>query len=73
MAYLMQIPTPAQPSKPLQALGSDLTTQAIDAKKLLPCLQSVNLFNGQKSITIEHNGAMYRLQTTKLGKLILTK
>jgi hemin uptake protein HemP len=73
MACFMQIPTPPQTSKPLQALGSDLTTQAMGAKKLSPCLQSDDLFNGQKSITIKHNGAMYRLQTTKLGKLILTK
>lgn len=36
-------------------------------------LQSQNLFKGEKSVVIEHNGARYRLQTTKLGKLILTK
>lgn len=31
------------------------------------------LLQGQKSVAIEHNGAVYRLQATKLGKLILTK
>jgi hemin uptake protein HemP len=72
MACFMQIPTPPQPSKPLQALGADLTAQAMADKKLT-FVQSGDLFDGQKSITIEHNGAMYRLQTTKLGKLILTK
>ena len=36
-------------------------------------VQSTDLFKGQKSVVIEHNGASYRLQTTKLGKLILTK
>jgi hemin uptake protein HemP len=28
---------------------------------------------GQKAVAIHHNGAVYRLQATKLGKLILTK
>ena len=36
-------------------------------------LQSQCLFKGEKSVVIEHNGARYRLQSTKLGKLILTK
>ena len=36
-------------------------------------LQSSDLFRGQKSVVIELNGTPYRLQTTKLGKLILTK
>lgn len=36
-------------------------------------LDSAVLFKGQKVIQIEHNGAVYRLQATKLGKLILTK
>ena len=36
-------------------------------------VQSTDLFKGQKSVVIEHNGITYRLQTTKLGKLILTK
>jgi hemin uptake protein HemP len=36
-------------------------------------LPSSVLFKGEKSVLIEHNGSFYRLQTTKLGKLILTK
>jgi hemin uptake protein HemP len=36
-------------------------------------LQSSELLKGQKTIGILHNGSLYRLQTTKLGKLILTK
>lgn len=36
-------------------------------------LSSQNLLRGQKAVAIEHNGATYRLQATKLGKLILTK
>jgi len=33
----------------------------------------MDLMKGQKTIEIMHNGAVYRLQATKLGKLILTK
>ena len=36
-------------------------------------LDSALLLNGQKAVTIVHNGTPYRLQATKLGKLILTK
>ncbi|MGC3985304.1 MAG: hemin uptake protein HemP [Pseudorhodoferax sp.] len=31
------------------------------------------LLQGQKAVAISHNGSLYRLQATKLGKLILTK
>ena len=33
----------------------------------------MDLLRGQKTIEIMHNGSVYRLQATKLGKLILTK
>lgn len=36
-------------------------------------LDSQQLMRGQKTIAIVHNGITYRLQTTRLGKLILTK
>ncbi|MBD9531079.1 hemin uptake protein HemP [Comamonas sp. CMM01] len=36
-------------------------------------LDSAELLQGQKAVTIVHNGSTYRLQATKLGKLILTK
>ena len=36
-------------------------------------VDSSALLQGQKAVTILHNGAIYRLQSTKLGKLILTK
>ena len=38
-----------------------------------PSLSSDALLRGQKAVTISHNGAVYRLQTTRQGKLILTK
>lgn len=36
-------------------------------------VQSEALLQGRKAVAISHNGAIYRLQATKLGKLILTK
>ena len=36
-------------------------------------LPSAELLRGARSMEITHNGAIYRLQATRLGKLILTK
>lgn len=36
-------------------------------------LDSAQLLCGRKAVEIRHNGLTYRLQTTRLGKLILTK
>ncbi len=36
-------------------------------------MNSTELLQGRKCVTILHNGMPYRLQATKLGKLILTK
>lgn len=36
-------------------------------------LTSHEVLRGQKAVAITHNGALYRLQTTRQGKLILTK
>lgn len=43
------------------------------AEQSLHQLDSHQLLQGNKSVSIVHNGAVYRLQATKLGKLILTK
>jgi len=37
------------------------------------CLNSTEILRGQKTVEIQHNGLTYRLQATRLGKLILTK
>ncbi|EJL77979.1 Hemin uptake protein hemP [Polaromonas sp. CF318] len=36
-------------------------------------VSSTEILRGQKAVEINHNGATYRLQATRLGKLILTK
>jgi hemin uptake protein HemP len=38
-----------------------------------PVLSSQAVLQGRSQVAIEHNGAVYRLQTTRQGKLILTK
>jgi len=38
-----------------------------------PLVESATLLQGNKTVGIMHNGSLYRLQATKLGKLILTK
>ena len=43
------------------------------AQKMELHVLSEALLQGQKSVSIVHNGSTYRLQATKLGKLILTK
>lgn len=45
---------------------------AADAARAAP-LPSEQLLRGQRSVEIHHNGAIYRLQATRQGKLILTK
>ncbi|MDB5744481.1 MAG: hypothetical protein JWR68_2796 [Polaromonas sp.] len=37
------------------------------------CMNSTEILRGHKAVEIHHNGLTYRLQTTRLGKLILTK
>lgn len=38
-----------------------------------PPLRSEQLLQGRRVVEIAHNGEVYRLQATRLGKLILTK
>ena len=65
----MQPPTPplAQPghSQPADPAAAGVRSPA--------SIKSADLFRGQKAVTIDHNGSLYKLQTTKSGKLILTK
>ena len=51
------------PSQPAQPRGADRP----------PPLESETLLRGRRLVEIAHNGEVYRLQATRLGKLILTK
>ncbi|MCB1464252.1 MAG: hemin uptake protein HemP [Nitratireductor sp.] len=39
----------------------------------LPVFESRTLFGGTNEVGIVHEGALYRLKTTKQGKLVLNK
>jgi hemin uptake protein HemP len=43
------------------------------ARTSCACVNSTDILRGQKAVEISHNGSTYRLQATRLGKLILTK
>lgn len=51
----------------LDVLATKASTNSV------PVLDSRKLFNGCKTIAIEHNGQQYSLRITASGKLILTK
>lgn len=44
-----------------------------EPQKAAGLFESTELLKGAKAVGIMHNGSLYRLQATKLGKLILTK
>lgn len=46
---------------------------ATAAAEPAPQVHSTALLQGRNVVHIEHNGALYQLRTTRLGKLILTK
>ena len=50
--------------------GATATRPAHGAPASVP---STALLQGRSMVHIEHNGALYQLRSTRLGKLILTK
>ena len=46
---------------------------AVANQQRMPVLPSEKLLQGHRSVEISHNGELYRLHATRLGKLILTK
>lgn len=50
-----------------------VATDGCEAEGSGTMVNSQELLQGRKAVTIQHNGALYRLQATRLGKLILTK
>lgn len=66
----MKYPVPLEPLPRAATQNGRLTPVAI---KVEPALPSEQLLRGKKKVDILHNGNIYQLQATKLGKLILTK
>lgn len=58
---------------PMAAPRAGRVSAPFSAEALACALDSQSLLQGQKTVAISHNGSVYRLQATKLGKLILTK
>jgi len=57
-----------------RALSTPVTRRVSESvEQPASLVESGDLLRGQKTVGILHNGALYRLQATKLGKLILTK
>ena len=61
------------PSGSLRRSAASLIAAASANGDQAVCVDSKVLLRGQKTVEISHNGATYRLQATRLGKLILTK
>ncbi len=60
-----------QPERPEEA-GDAPASEALRLPSG-PSLDSQLLLQGGRTVTIRHNGEIYRLQATRQGKLILTK
>ena len=69
----MRQPNPTSPhlSKPVTAPGSASASKPAPLAPLR--VESAALMDGQRVLEIVHQGEVYRLQTTRFGKLILTK
>ncbi len=65
-------PTPVQrPGTPAPHPACGVTQhEAVAARR---AVDSEALLGGARSVDIHHRGTVYRLQATRLGKLILTK
>ncbi|RYY85612.1 MAG: hemin uptake protein HemP [Comamonadaceae bacterium] len=64
------------PSTPAPDEGARCPGPALDDNSRAgapAALDSTQLLRGGRSVEIRHNGEVYRLQATRLGKLILTK
>ena len=63
--------TSHQPASPAHIANNAADAQSTPRPAGL--VESQELLRGNKAVSIVHNGSVYRLQATKLGKLILTK
>jgi hemin uptake protein HemP len=59
--------------RPAQALAPALAAALPATARPPVVLESSELLRGARLVEIRHNGEIYRLQATRLGKLILTK
>ena len=67
------MPVPSSPLPPADASIAPSIHCPAGTPPPAGLVHSAQLFQGQRTLTIAHNGAVYRLQATRQGKLILTK
>lgn len=72
MANPVDTSRPARPVKPDVPVAVALPVNT-PAARGVERLASHAIFAGAQEVEIDHNGAVYRLRQTSLGKLILTK
>ena len=65
-------PTPEKEQTVLFPSNAELTLET-HRDEAFGTISSSELLQGLRCIQIDHNGTVYRLQATRLGKLILTK
>jgi hemin uptake protein HemP len=53
--------------------NTSVQARSAEAPAASPSLDSQALLQGHNAVVITHNGALYRLQNTRQGKLLLTK
>lgn len=63
----------ARPALPAYLNAPPKTVQTTPGAVRPAVLLSADLLGSGQAVEIEHNGQRYRLQTTRAGKLILTK
>lgn len=66
-------PPPAPGAAPASAQPTAAIPAELALNRRVPRVSSRAIFSGAQELEIEHNGALYRLRQTSLGKLILTK
>lgn len=71
MQATLSLPTARRVPIEQSVLADSAAHHAVLAQNV--SVDSELLLRGKKCVSIVHNGATYRLQSTKLGKLILTK
>ena len=62
----------SSPERDAPPLAADTVERPPEPVRPAP-LPSESLLRGRRLVEITHNGEVYRLQATRLGKLILTK
>jgi hemin uptake protein HemP len=66
-------PPPALPAEKSKLTAACAASRAQAGGAQPGSVDSTDLLRGRKMLEISHNGSTYRLQATRLGKLILTK